>query len=170
MVTAVAWMRGAAGAVVLSVVAFGAAGCSDGDGTPSEAVSSAASAVKSAGEAVSSAAAEAGKAAESAAAVAKDKLAEVKNGVDAKDQVSLGAVATDGDGYTTVPVTARNTDDATKSFAVQVEFKDESGNLVDTVVVTITDVAGKGTGQGTARSTHKLSGTVTAQTGTALRY
>ncbi|MFE0011247.1 hypothetical protein ACFVZX_32700, partial [Streptomyces erythrochromogenes] len=107
---------------------------------------------------------------ESAAAVAKDKLAEVKNGVNAKDQVSLGTVATDTDGYTTVPVTVRNTDDATKSFAVQVEFKDESGNLVDTVVVTVSDVAGKGTGQGAARSTHKLSGTVTAQTGTALRY
>ncbi|MFJ1565813.1 hypothetical protein [Streptomyces erythrochromogenes] len=169
MVATVAWTRNAAG-VVLAAVALGAAGCSGGDGNPSGAVSSAASAVRSAGEAVSSAASEAAKAAESAAAVAKDKLADVKNGVNAKDQVSLGTVATDTDGYTTVPVTVRNTDDATKSFAVQVEFKDESGNLVDTVVVTVSDVAGKGTGQGTARSTHKLSGTVTAQTGTALRY
>ncbi|OLZ61919.1 hypothetical protein AVW11_24200 [Streptomyces amritsarensis] len=169
MVAAVAWTRGAAG-VVLAAAVLGAAGCSGGDGDPSGAVSSAASAVRSAGEAVSSAASEAAKAAESAAAVAKDKLAEVKDGVDAKDQVSLGTVATDPDGYTAVPVTVRNTDDATKSFAVQVEFKDTSGNLVDTVVVTVSDVAGKGTGQGTARSTHKLSGTVTAQTGTALRY
>ncbi|MFJ3964989.1 hypothetical protein [Streptomyces sp. NPDC090036] len=170
MMAAVAWMRGAAGVVVLSAVALGAAGCSDGEGTPSGAVSSAASAVKSAGEAVSSAAAEASRAAESAAAVAKDKLAGVKDGVDAKDETSLGPVTTDADGYTTVPVTVQNTDDATKSFAVQVELKDEAGNLIDTVVVTITNVAGKGTGQGTARSTHKLSGTVTAQTGTALRY
>ncbi|MFE7094114.1 hypothetical protein [Streptomyces erythrochromogenes] len=169
MVATVAWARGAAG-VVLAAAVFGAAACSGGDGNPSGAVSSAASAVKSAGEAVSSAASEAAKAAESAAAVAKDKLGEVKNGVNAKDQVSLGTVATDADGYATVPVTVRNTDDATKSFAVQVEFKDESGNLVDTVVVTVSDVAAKGTGQGTARSTHKLSGTVTAQTGTALRY
>ncbi|MER6448074.1 hypothetical protein [Streptomyces venezuelae] len=168
--TAVAWMRGAAGVVVLSVVAWGATGCSDGEGSPSGAVSSAASAVKSAGEAVSSAAAEASKAAESAAAVAKDKLSGVKDGIDAKGEVTLGTVTTAGDGYTTVPVTAQNTDDATKSFAVQVEFKDESGNLVDTVVVTITNVAGKGTGQGTARSTHELSGTISAQTGTALRY
>lgn len=160
--TTFALMRGAAGVVALSLVALGAAGCSDGEGTPSEAVSSAASAVQSAGEAVSSAAAEAKRAAESAAAVAQDKLAEVKDGVDAKGHGT--------DGYTTVPVTVQNTDDGTKSFAVQVEFKDESGNLVDTAVVTITDVAGKGTGQGTARSTHKLSGTVTAQTGTALRY
>ncbi|MFD5623356.1 hypothetical protein [Streptomyces yangpuensis] len=169
MVAKVVWMRGAAGAV-LSAVALGAAACSGGDGNPSGAVSSAASAVRSAGEAVSSAASEAAKAAESAAAVAKDKLADVKDGVDAKDQVSLGTVTTATDGRTTVPVTVRNTDDATKSFAVQVEFKDGSGNLVDTVVVTVSDVAGKGTGQGTARSTHELSGTVTAQTGTALRY
>ncbi|WP_053713289.1 hypothetical protein [Streptomyces sp. XY413] len=169
MVATVAWTRGAAG-VVLAAVALGAAGCSGGDGDPAGAVSSAASAVKSAGEAVSSAASEAAKAAESAAAVAKDKLADVKDGVDAKDQVSLGTVATDADGYTTVPVSVRNTDDATKSFAVQVEFKDESGNLVDTVVVTVSDVAGKGAGQGTARSTHKLSGTVSAQTAKALRY
>uniref|UniRef100_A0AAU2JZE1 Lipoprotein n=1 Tax=Streptomyces sp. NBC_00049 TaxID=2903617 RepID=A0AAU2JZE1_9ACTN len=166
---AIAWMRGAAG-VVLSVVALGAAGCSSGDGSPSEAVSSAAAAVKSAGDAVSSAAAEAQKAAESAAAVAKDRLSEVKDGVDARDQVSLGAPATDANGYTTVPVTVRNTDDGTKSFAVQVEFKDESGNLVDTVVMTVSDVAGKGTAEGTARSTHKLSGKVSAQVGTALRY
>ncbi|MEV7520397.1 hypothetical protein [Streptomyces sp. NPDC091371] len=166
---AVGRMHGAAG-VVLSVVALGAAGCSDGGGSPSGAVSSAASAVKSAGEAVSSAAAEAEKAAESAAAVAKDKLGEIKNGIDAKDQVSLGSVTTDADGYTTVPVSVVNSDDGKKSFAVQVEFKDESGHLLDTVVVTVTDVPGKGTGQGTARSTHKLSGTVSAQTGTALRY
>ncbi|WP_344548648.1 hypothetical protein [Streptomyces spororaveus] len=170
MMAAVAWLRGAAGVVVLSVTALGAAGCSDSGGTPSEAVSSAASAVKSAGEAVSSADAEAERAASSGGGAAKDKLAEVKGGIDAKDQVSLGTVTTDSSGYTTVPVTVQNTDDATKSFAVQVEFKDEAGNLVDTVVVTITDVSGKGTGQGSARSTHKLSGTVTAQTGTALRY
>ncbi|MFF7295778.1 hypothetical protein [Streptomyces sp. NPDC008265] len=167
--TRVAWKRGAAGAVLAAVV-LAAAGCSGGDGTPSGAVSSAASAVKSAGEAVSSAASEAAKSAESAAAVAKDKLAEVKNGVDAKGQVTLGTVATDADGFTTVPVTVQNTDDAAKSFAVQVEFKDEGGSLLDTVVVTVKDVAGKGTGQGTARSTHKLSGTVSASTGTALRY
>ncbi|MBT2478834.1 hypothetical protein [Streptomyces sp. ISL-94] len=168
MVAAIAWTRGAAG-VVLSVVALGAAGCSNGD-SPSGAASRAASAVKSAGEAVSSAAAEAAKAAESAAAVAKDKLAEVKDGADAKEEVALGSVTTDAEGYTKVPVMARNTDEGTKSFAVQVEFKDEGGKLIDTVVVTVSDVAGKGAGEGTARSTHRLSGTVSAQIGTALRY
>ncbi|MGW9371503.1 hypothetical protein ACWGVR_15990 [Streptomyces xanthophaeus] len=155
-------MRSLAGVVLVAGLTFGATGCS-GDGEPGAAVSKAASAV-------SSAAAEAPKALESAAAAAKSELGAVKDGVNAKDEVTLGAPATDGDGYATVPVTVRNTDGAQKSFAVQVNMKDAGGNLLDVVVVTIADVPGNGTGQGTARSTHKLSGAVTAETGTALRY
>ncbi|QEU81718.1 hypothetical protein [Streptomyces subrutilus] len=163
------WTRGLAG-LLLSAVAVGTAGCSDGGGDASSAASKAASAVKSAGAAVSSAASDAASAAESAAAVAKDRLGSVKDGVDAKGDVTLGAPTTDGEGYTTVPVGVRNTEGSAKSFAVQVDFEDESGNALDTVVVTVAGVPGNGTGQGTARSTHKLSGTVTARTGTALRY
>ncbi|MGW7025636.1 hypothetical protein ACWGFX_00320 [Streptomyces xanthophaeus] len=143
-------MRSLAGVALVAGLTFGATGCS-GDGEPGAAVSKAASAVSS-------------------AAAAKSELGAVKDGVNAKDEVTLGAPATDGDGYATVPVTVRNTDGAQKSFAVQVNMKDAGGNLLDVVVVTIADVPGNGTGQGTARSTHKLSGTVTAETGTALRY
>ncbi|CAM5607139.1 hypothetical protein SAVIM338S_05541 [Streptomyces avidinii] len=160
--------RGLAG-VVMVALAMGVTGCSDADG-PSAAASKAASAVASAGAVVSSAASEASDAAESAAAVAKDKLSEVKDGVDAKDEVALGVPAKDADGRTTVSVTAKNSDGSKKSFAVQVDFKDEGGNLLDTVVVTIPDVGANATGEGTARSTHTLSGTVTAETGKALRY
>ncbi|MFZ3473424.1 hypothetical protein ACODT3_09125 [Streptomyces sp. 4.24] len=155
--------------VVMVALALGATGCSDGDGA-SAAASKAASAAASAGAVVSSAASAASEAVESAAAVAKDKLSEVKDGVDAKDEVTLGAPAKDADGRSTVPVSARNSDGSKKSFAVQVDFKDESGKLLDTVVVTISDVAANATGEGTARSTHTLSGTVTAETGRALRY
>lgn len=162
-------MRALAGAVVMAA-AMGVAGCSDGGADPSAAVSKAASAVESAGAAVESAASAASDAAASAAAVAKDKLSEVKDGVDAKDEVKLGTPSKDGEGHATVPVSVRNTDGSAKSFAVQVNFKDEGGNLLDTVVVTISDVAPNGTGEGTARSTHPLSGTVKAETGTALRY
>ncbi|MEU9304615.1 hypothetical protein [Streptomyces sp. NPDC048269] len=132
--------------------------------------SKAASAVESAGAVVSSAASEASDTVESAAAVAKDKLSGVKNGIDAKDDVRLGEPTTDSEGRTTVSVSARNSDGSKKSFAVQVNFKDEGGKLLDTVVVTIPDVAAQATGEGTARSTHTLSGTVKAETGTALRY
>ncbi|MCX4776148.1 hypothetical protein [Streptomyces sp. NBC_01264] len=162
-------MRALAG-VALVAVAMGVAGCSDGGGDPSTAVSKAASAVESAGAAVESAASEASDAAASAAAVAKDKLSEVKDGVDAKNEVTLGAPSADGAGHATVPVSVRNTDGSAKSFAVQVNFKDEGGNLLDTVVVTIPDVAPDSTGEGTARSNRSPSGTVKAETGTALRY
>ncbi|MET9468619.1 hypothetical protein ABZY44_28280 [Streptomyces sp. NPDC006544] len=160
--------RGLAG-VVWVALAVGVTGCSDGDG-PSGAASKAASAVASAGAVVSSAASEAADAAESAAAVAKDKLAEVKDGVDAKDQVTLGTPAKAADGRATVSVAVKNADGEKKSFAVQVNFKDEGGNLLDTVVVTIADVAPNATGEGAARSTRALSGTVKAETGKALRY
>ncbi|MBT2468882.1 hypothetical protein J7E97_13600 [Streptomyces sp. ISL-66] len=161
--------RGLAAGVGLVVLVSAAAGCSDGDG-PSAAASEAASAVASAGAVVSSAASEASDAVESAAAVAKDKLSEVKDGIDAKDDVTLGAPAKDADGRTTVSVSAKNTEGSPKSFAVQVDFKDEGGKLLDTVVVTVSDVAANATGEGTARSTHTLSGTVKAETGKALRY
>ncbi|WP_239515979.1 MULTISPECIES: hypothetical protein [unclassified Streptomyces] len=165
----IVWMRGLTG-VVVATLAFGAAGCSGENSDPGSAASKAASAVASAGGVVSSAASEASDAAASAAAVAKDKLGQIKDGVDAKEEVTLGAPSTDGEGYATVPVSVQNTDGSTKSFAVQVNMKDESGNLLDTVVVTVSDVPGNGVAQASARSTHKLSGTVVAETGTALRY
>ncbi|WP_328873064.1 FxLYD domain-containing protein [Streptomyces sp. NBC_00287] len=156
--------RAAATALLATVLAAGASGCTDDDnGAGSDAASRAASAASSlasqGSEAVASAAAKAGEALES-----------IKGGVDAKDEVKLGEPGTDDDGRTTVTVTARNTAGDPKSFAVQVEFRDEDGNLIDMVVVTISDVAANSEGTGTARSTHKLAGSVKAEVGTALRY
>ncbi|MFD5769680.1 hypothetical protein ACFWIN_28215 [Streptomyces sp. NPDC127049] len=157
------WVRGGAAGLLAGALLLGTAACSD-DGDPvSGAVSEAASAVASAAEGVSDAASE-------AAAKADQQLSEIKDGVDAKDEVELGEAATDADGRTTVPVTVDNTDDRTRSFAVQVQFKDGDGKLVDTVVVTISDVPAGKPGDGTARSTHKLSGSVTPSVATALRY
>ncbi|MFG2291954.1 hypothetical protein [Streptomyces sp. NPDC048603] len=162
--------RGLAGAVLVAMAALGAAGCSDVQDKASDAASKAASAAESAGGEVSAAASKAAGAASSAAAVAGNKLDEIKNGVDAKDEVALGEPSADSEGYLKVPVTVKNTDAAKKSFAVQVDFKDEGGNRVDTVVVTVTDVPGNATGRGTARSTHRLPGTVVAETERAVRY
>ncbi|GHI27037.1 hypothetical protein Shyd_84080 [Streptomyces hydrogenans] len=106
---------------------MGTAGCSDdGDNPVSGAVSEAASAVASAAEGVTDAASE-------AADKAEAQMAEIKDGVDAKDEVELGDPATDADGRTTVPVTVRNTDDASRSFAIQVRFEDGDGKLLDAV-------------------------------------
>jgi hypothetical protein len=153
----------AAAAVALALTGLaGLTGCSD-DSTPASVASKAASAVASVGAqatgAIASATAEAGR-----------KLDDVKNGVDAKDAVHLAAPTTDSAGRSTVEVTADNTAGSAKSFAVQVEFKDEGGNLLDTVVVTVSHVPSHKSATATARSNRKLSGGVKADVGTALRY
>ncbi|KOG11413.1 FxLYD domain-containing protein [Streptomyces viridochromogenes] len=125
--------------------------CSDED-TPASVASKAASAF-------ASATAEAGR-----------QLDDIKGGIDAKDAVRLGDPTIDSDGRTTVEVTAENTTDSTKSFAVQVNFRNENGDLLDATVVTVSDVAAGATGKGTARSTHDLSGQVKAELARALRY
>ncbi|WDO09716.1 hypothetical protein ME763_30945 [Streptomyces murinus] len=157
--------RGAAGAV-LALVMVSAAGCgnsSQNSPTPAEQAASAASAAASlasrGGDALASASAEAGR-----------RLDEAKGGLNAKDQVSLGAVTLDGDGRATTTVTARNTASAAKSFAVQVNFTDGGGNLLDVVVLTVKDVAAHGSRHGTARGNRRLHGEVRANVGTALRY
>ncbi|MEU7054683.1 hypothetical protein [Streptomyces sp. NPDC046197] len=157
------WWTGAAPAVVVAAVLTGCSGNNSSGTSPSNAVSKAASAVSSlasrGNELLASATAEAGR-----------RLDEVKGGVDARNAVTLGTPATATDGRTTVGITVANETDSTKSFAVQVNFKDSGGDLLDTVVVTVPDVPGGKTAQATARSTHKLSGDVKAEVGTALRY
>ncbi|MFJ5305361.1 hypothetical protein [Streptomyces sp. NPDC088350] len=152
------------GAVALTagVALLGLTGCS-GDNSPSSVAGKAASAAASIGAqatgAIASATAEAGR-----------RLDEVKNGVDAKDAVKLGTPATDSAGRSTVEVTVDNSAGSARSFAVQVEFKDKGGNLLDTVVVTVSDVPAGKSATATARSNRDLSGGVRADVGAALRY
>ncbi|MEU5040722.1 hypothetical protein [Streptomyces griseorubiginosus] len=136
----------------------GLTACSDGD-SPSSVASKVASAASRAGDAVASATAEAGR-----------RFDDIKNGVDAKDDVRLAAPTTAADGRTTVEVTATNRADSAKSFAVQVDFTGQDGKLLDVVVVTVSDVPAGGSGKATARSTHALSGKATAKVSRAVRY
>jgi hypothetical protein len=136
----------------------GLTACSD-ENSPSSVASKVASAASRAGDAVSSATAEAGR-----------RFDDIKNGVDAKADIRLGTPATASDGRTTVAVTATNSADSSKSFAVQVDFTDKNGKLLDAVVVTVPDVPAGGSGKGTARSTHDLSGDVRAKVSRAVRY
>jgi len=133
-------------------------GCSDDD-TPSSVASKAASVASKATEAFASATAEAGQ-----------KFDDIKNGVDVKDDVSLGTPKTGSDGRTTVEVTVRNTAGSQRSFLVQVNFKDGDGGLADAVAVTVSDVAAGGTEKATARSNRDLSGTVKTEVARAVRY
>ncbi|MEU6573269.1 FxLYD domain-containing protein [Streptomyces sp. NPDC046805] len=160
-------MRAATAATVAALAALlGLSGCSDNN-TPS---SSAASKAASAASAASSLASKAGESAASASAEARRRLDEVKNGVNAKGEVALGTPGTGSGGHATVEVTAHNTARSTKSFAVQVDFTDASGNLLDATVVTVKDVPAGGKAKATASSTRKLSGEVKTDVARALRY
>ncbi|MFE4665474.1 hypothetical protein ACFRI7_06070 [Streptomyces sp. NPDC056716] len=175
-------MRPAAVVALLTaaVVAVGTAGCSNST-TPSSVASKAASAASSVGSEATGAASKAASAAESlasgasdtlasASAEAKDKLDAVKGGVDAAGDVRLGTAATGADGRTTVGVSAHNTTDSAKNFAVEVDFRDSGGNLLDVVAVTVSNVAAGKTGTATATSHRQLTGTVKTEVQRALRY
>ncbi|GGV97173.1 hypothetical protein GCM10015535_68080 [Streptomyces gelaticus] len=150
-------MRGLWTVLLTTAVMSAAAACSGGGA--SSTASEAASAASRGAEAVASATAAAG-----------EKLNSFKNGVNAKSDVGLGRPSTDGDGRATVKVTVKNSSDSAKSYAVQVNFRDASGNLLDTVVVTVDGVAAKASKDATARSNRKLSGDVKAEVGRALRH
>jgi hypothetical protein len=158
----------AGGAVALLTVAL--TGCGSGG-----AASSAVSAVKSAASAAVSQGADTLQSAgadalASASAAASSAVAAVKDGVDAKSQVKVGGTSTDADGRTTVEVTATNPDSSSHDYTVTVNFRGSDGNLLDTTVLNINDVAAGASGKGTARSNRKLQGTITADVGTALRH
>lgn len=150
-------------AALTGVMGAGAVACGGGGDGPGAKASDAASALNSV-------AAQASELWASASAEADRELDEIKGGVDAQSEVSLGDPATGKDGRTAVDVEVRNTTDTTKSFAVQVDFTDSGGRLHDAVVVTVADVAAGRTGKGTARSAHDLSGDVGAKVARAVRY
>ncbi|MFJ2826290.1 hypothetical protein ACIPC1_01535 [Streptomyces sp. NPDC087263] len=149
------------GTAATAALAAPLTGCSD-DTTPSGAVSNAASAA-------SSLASEAGDTLASATAEAGQKFDEFKNGVNAKGDAKVSDVSTGTDGRSTVKVTVTNSTSSSKSYAVQIDFRDRSGNLLDTVVVTVDDVAAGAAKDATARSSRTLSGEVTAEVTRAVR-
>ncbi|MFF7447482.1 MULTISPECIES: hypothetical protein [unclassified Streptomyces] len=143
--------RATLAAVVTAAALTALTGCS-GDDSPGSVVSKAASA------------------AQEATAEVGRRFEDVKGGIDAKGDVSVGAPAAGAGGRAEVAVTVRNTDDARKSFLVQVDFTDEGGTLRDTVAVTVSDVAAGGTKKATARSNRDLAGTLKAKVARAVRY
>ncbi|MEU8134824.1 hypothetical protein [Streptodolium elevatio] len=107
---------------------------------------------------------------ESALNRAGDEFDDFKNGVDAKNQVQVGQTVKDADGRFSVPVTVANTGDKEADFLIQIEFRDASGDMVDTIVMNIDNVAPGQQGDGTARSHVKPAENVTAQVSRALRH
>ncbi|MFI7386774.1 hypothetical protein [Streptomyces sp. NPDC049813] len=144
-------VRGAAAVLFVTALAVGAAGCSDGDGGPSDAASKAAGVLAS------------------ATAEAQKKVEEFKAGTDAKSDVRLGDVTKD-DGRATVPVTVTNDAPDSKSYLVLVAFKDSGGNRLDTVALNVNDVDGGASKKADARSHRSLDGDITADIVRALRH
>lgn len=155
--------RGLGAVVLVAVLGAGAAGCGGEETSPEKSASQAASAA-------SKAAGEVATAASSAAARAQQELDKVKGSTDAKRDVRLGDTGTDGEGRTITEVTAANRTDKTVDYLIDVNFRDESGNLLDTVVVNIKGIDAGKAGKATARSHRKLTGDITVDVGAAVRY
>jgi len=75
-----------------------------------------------------------------------------------------------GNGRVTAEVTATNPTSSAKSYVVQVDFRDQSGNLLDTTVVTLDDVPAGGSKNATARSNRSLTGDVKTDVARAARH
>ncbi|MEV7405946.1 hypothetical protein AB0N93_36985 [Streptomyces sp. NPDC091267] len=156
-------VRGAGAVLAAIVLASTAAACSDDGDSASSTASQAASAASSLASKGSDVVA-------SATAAAQDKMNSFKDGVNASGDVKAGAPATDKDGHVTSKITVKNGTDSSQSYAVQINYRDPNGNLLDTVVVTVDDVASGAAENATARSNRKLDGDVEAEVGKALRH
>ncbi|WP_206325186.1 MULTISPECIES: hypothetical protein [unclassified Streptomyces] len=133
---------------VTGAVAGAATGCDAAKETAGDIVSSASSAVASA---------------------AQRKMDEIKDGANATDEVTAGPTSVDGD-RTVATVTATNPKDATADYTVLVTFRDDGGNFLDTVVLTLDAVPAGASKSGTARSNRTLTGPTTAEIERALRH
>lgn len=177
--------RAVAGVLVAAVVGTAAlAGCSSSGKTVSGVASAAASAVEKGASAVASAASALGSAAggagsaiasaeaqaSAAVSAASSAVSGIKGGLDAKGDVTAGAVTTGSDGKPQVPLTVTNHGQQSYRYVIQVNFTDESGKVMDAAAVTIQDVAVGQSSQATAHAHRDLSGTVKAEVANAVRY
>ncbi|MFB7586441.1 hypothetical protein [Streptomyces sp. NPDC056169] len=103
------------------------------------------------------------------ASAAQEKMDEVKDGVNATADVKAGETSTDGD-RTVAQITATNPKDKNADYTIMVNFRDDGGNLLDSVVLNIDGVEPGTAKSGTARSNRTLSGTTTAEIAQALRH
>lgn len=108
--------------------------------------------------------------ASSAEAAASSAVANVKGGLDAKGDVTAGAVTIASDGKAEATLTVSNHEQQANRYVIQVNFTDDSGNVLDATAVTVPDVGAGQSAQATARSNRDLSGTVKVVVANAVRY
>ncbi|MEV7772387.1 FxLYD domain-containing protein [Kitasatospora sp. NPDC086791] len=160
-----------------SVASEAASAVAKGASAAASAASALVSAAGGAGSALASAAGGAGSALASAEARASEAvssassaLAGIKGGLDAKGDVTVGAVTTGTDNKVQVQLTVTNHGQQSYRYVIQVNFTDESGKVVDATAVTVQDLAAGQSVQAAARSNRELSGTVKAEVANAVRY
>jgi Flp pilus assembly protein TadD len=135
-----------AGAVTVALVSA-LAGCGDED-TPSD-VSSAVS---------------------SAAEDMAEELREIRDGIVATDDAEVRETSIDDSGRAVAKIAVTNNGDETDSYTVQVNFHDKDGDLVDSVLVTVSSLEPGETAQATARSHRDLPARTTADVVMAVRH
>ncbi|WP_338900096.1 FxLYD domain-containing protein [Streptomyces sp. TG1A-60] len=136
-----------AGVVAAAVLVALMTGCSEDD-TPSDAASAAASAAEE----------------------VQEDLREIRDGIVATGDAAIRGTDTDDEGHAVAELAVTNNGDETTSYAVQVNFHDPDGDLVDVVLVTVSSVAPGETAQATARSHRELPERTTAEVATAVRH
>ncbi|MBI0293240.1 hypothetical protein JBE04_01695 [Streptomyces sp. PRKS01-29] len=137
---------------LMAVLAPAAVGCSDGGGAPSSQVSRASAAIAS------------------ARASAQAELNKIKGGSQARREVKVGRVSRDGAGRAVAPLTVTNRAEHPANYAIEVTFRNASGDVVDAVVLHLSKVPPNHPTPATARSHRKLTGRTTANVGAAVRY
>ncbi|MFI8458726.1 FxLYD domain-containing protein [Kitasatospora sp. NPDC085464] len=160
-----------------SVASQAVSAAEKGASAAASAASALASAAGGAGSALASVASGAGSALASAEARASEAVSAassavsgVKGGLDAKGDVTVGAVTTGTDNRTQVQLTVTNHGQQSYKYVIQVNFTDESGKVVDATAVTVPELAAGQSVQAAARSNRELSGTVKADVANAIRY
>ncbi|GAA2045122.1 hypothetical protein GCM10009839_56270 [Catenulispora yoronensis] len=105
-----------------------------------------------------------------AQSAATSALSEISDGVTADGDVTAGAASVDADGHGTAQLTVKNTTGDVHDYTISVIFDGSDGGLADVVVVNVSKVAAHGESHATARSTRKLSGTLTVKVSAAVRH
>ena len=163
-----------AGALVAAVVGASVlVGCSSSGKSASGTASSALSVAASAGSALASAASQAASAearASEAVSAASSAISGIKGGLDAKGDVTVGAVTTGTDGKSLAQLTVTNHGEQSYQYVIQVNFTDGNGKVLDATATTVQDLAAGQSVQATARSHLTLSGPVKAEVANAVRY
>jgi hypothetical protein len=104
----------------------------------------------------------------SASASAAAKLGDIKGGLNAGSDATIGPPEADGD-HTKAEITVDNKTDKTADYTVLVEFRDND-NLLDAVVLNIDNVGAGKQAKGTARSNRKLTNVTKAEIGRVVRH